>query len=93
MYTHFKSRKGENVFLRIVHENWSGFLLDGRQVEDPLAVFHSIEAHIDVVVNFLDIKSIASFHIGIDEDFVGFWGTNLMFQSPHTTNFLIFINF
>ena len=55
--------------------------------------FHRIEAHLDIIVHFLNIKISVYFQIGPGDNFIEFRVTDLVFQSPHPKGFLIFTTF
>ena len=48
---------------------------------------HRIETHLDVVVEVIGIHISLPFEFCLDEYFIEFWWADLMFQSPHATNF------
>ena len=50
-----------------------------------LYYFRLIEAHFDVALKVVYIKSCVSFRFGLDEKLGEFWGADIMFQSPHST--------
>ena len=55
--------------------------------------YNCSEAHIDMFVKFIDIQRSISFKLGLDEDFLEFWRTNIMFQNLHPNYLLIFTTF
>ena len=48
---------------------------------------HHIETHLDVFVEFLEVQISDSFEFYLDEEFIEFWWSDLMFQSLHVTHF------
>ena len=50
---------------------------------------HCIETHIDVVVEVLKVQSTVSFELCLDKEFIESCSADLLFQSPHATNFCI----
>ena len=48
---------------------------------------HILDTHIDVVVEVIEIHISVLFEFCIDEDSIGFWWADLVFGSPHATNF------
>ena len=48
---------------------------------------HRIETHLDVVAEVLEVQSSVDFEFYLDEDFIEFGWDDLMFESPHATNF------
>ena len=48
-----------------------------------------IKRHIYVVLEFLEVQSSVFFEFFLDEYFIEFWLADIMFQSPHATNFFI----
>ena len=51
---------------------------------------HRIEKHIDVVLEVLEVQSSVNFDICLDGESIEFWRADLMFESPHATNFVDF---
>ena len=50
---------------------------------------HHIETYLDVIAEVIKVQSIVYFKLCIFEDFIESWWSDLMFQSPHATNFHI----
>ena len=48
---------------------------------------HHIETHLDVFVEFLEVQISDYFEFYLDEEFIEFWWSDLMFQSLHVTHF------
>ena len=48
---------------------------------------HRIETNVDVLVEVLEVHSSVSYEICLDEKFIEFWWSDIMFHSPHATNF------
>ena len=46
-----------------------------------------IETHIYIVVEVIKVQSSVSFELCIDDEFIKSWLADIMFQSPHATNF------
>ena len=49
---------------------------------------HRIDTHLDVVLEVPEFHSSFAFEFCLDKEFVWFWWDDLMFESPHDTNFL-----
>ena len=54
---------------------------------------HRNETHLDAVLEVLEVKISFAFQFCIDEDFIYFWWSDLMFESPHDNNFHIIPTF
>ena len=48
---------------------------------------HHIEAHIDVVIEVIEIQISVYFEFCLDEELIEFWWADLMFEGPNSTNF------
>ena len=48
---------------------------------------HRTEKYLDVVVEVLEFQSSVVFEFCLDKEFIEFWYADLMFESPHATNF------
>ena len=65
--------------------------IDGLVTRKKVFLYSSnrVDTNIYVDVDVLKSHSSVSFEVCIDEEFIESWLSNLMFQSPHATNFLI----
>ena len=48
---------------------------------------HRIEAHLDLVLENIEIQSSVCFEFYLDEELIEFWWADLMFEGPYATNF------
>ena len=54
---------------------------------------HHIETHLNLVLEVLEVQSSVAFVFCIDEEFVEFWWSDLMFDISHATSFCIMSTF
>ena len=46
---------------------------------------HCIDTHLDVVVKVIEVQIRVYFELCLDEEFIEFWGADLMVEIPHAT--------
>ena len=51
---------------------------------------HHIETRLDVVVEVPEVQGSVAFEFWINEEFIEYWSSDLMCESPHATNFVEF---
>ena len=86
IFEHSKNRKGYYDLGWSVLQTQSVFWCNGKQ-EEGIIESHCIYTHIDVVAEVLEVHSSVYFEFCIYEEFIELWWADIMFKSPHTTNF------
>ena len=64
--------------------SFDGILISRKVLSESI---YRIDRDPGVVVEVLDVHSSVSFELFLDEEFIEFWWYDLMFDSPHATNF------